>query len=349
MAALSRQPGPVAAVRWGFLGAGAIACDSLAPAVHAADGAVLEATAARDPARAAALGPRGRVADRYDAVLEDPRVDAVYIALANDAHLPWTVRALEAGKHVLCAKPLGLSAAEVSQMTSTARRCGRLLVEALWYWWHPRTRRAAGLVADGALAQVHHVETAFCFRGVRSDNYRWNPRMGGGALHDVGPCAVSAAVWALARHGLRGEPRIDVSTGGLQAVVAGARLGPSGVDLTTTAELRSGDSIARVTVSMDDPGRQAVVVTGDAGRLIFEGSAFTARDSTSALRITIGHREQVEEFAPMDPYRAMVEAFSRRVRGEDAEVVSLRHSLAVASTCDGIRAAALVPSSSQVG
>ena len=122
-------------VRWGFLGAGGIARTALAPAVAAASGAVLHAVAARDPARAAALGPVRAYGD-YAALLADDDVDAVYVALHNDAHLPWTLAALAAGKHVLCEKPLGLSAAEVDQMAAAAG--DRLVVEASWYRWHPR-------------------------------------------------------------------------------------------------------------------------------------------------------------------------------------------------------------------
>ncbi len=185
-----------APVGWGFLGAGYIARAALAPAVHSADGAALVAAGARDIARAAALGPRGAAYGSYDEVLADPSVEAVYIALANDDHLPWAERALAAGKHVLCEKPLGLTAAEVRQMAATARAADRLLVEASWNRWHPRTRRAEALLRSGAIGAVRRVEAGFTFAGVAEDNYRLDPARGGGALYDVGCYATAAALWA---------------------------------------------------------------------------------------------------------------------------------------------------------
>lgn len=123
-------------VGFGFLGAGMIATTALSPAVHAADGAHLQAVAARDIDRARSLEPAGKAYDDYSAVLADDTVDVVYIALANDAHERWTLAALEAGKHVLCEKPLGLDVAQVRRMTDAAAAADRLLVEAFWYRWH---------------------------------------------------------------------------------------------------------------------------------------------------------------------------------------------------------------------
>src|SRR3954469_13651417 len=117
-------------VRWGFLGAGMIA-GVLARAVQTAEGAVLQAVAARDLARAEGLRPVSAY-DDYAAVVADDQVDAVYVALSNDLHRPWTIAALEAGKAVLCEKPLGLTAAEVDDMQAAAYAAGALLVEASW-------------------------------------------------------------------------------------------------------------------------------------------------------------------------------------------------------------------------
>ncbi|HLY31357.1 MAG TPA: Gfo/Idh/MocA family oxidoreductase, partial [Ktedonobacterales bacterium] len=119
---------PESPVRWGFLGAGYIARTALAPAVHAASGAVLQAVAARDIDRARALRPVGAAYSAYEEVLADPDVDAVYLSLTNEAHAPWSIAAMQAGKHVLCEKPLAMSAAEVDAMSAVAASSGRLLV-----------------------------------------------------------------------------------------------------------------------------------------------------------------------------------------------------------------------------
>ncbi len=203
-------------VRWGFLGAGFVASRGMAPAVHAASGAVLQAVGARDAARAAALQPAGGVGSYAEICARDD-VDAVYVSLPNDDHLHWVLHALEAGKHVLCEKPLGMNADEVGVMRAAAEGRGLLLVEAAWNRWHPRTRRIEALVAG--VTGPREVRAWFTFPGVPSDNYRLDPARGGGALLDVGCYAVSAALAALTA---------DVV--GIGAVER--HLGPTGVDLT---------------------------------------------------------------------------------------------------------------------
>ena len=134
-------------VNWGFLGAGYVASRGLAPAVHASRGAHLYAVASRDELRSATLEPE-HVHASYEDLLADEHVDAVYISLSNSQHLEWVTKSLEAGKHVLCEKPLGLNAAETEAMFESASRSGRLLVEAVWGRWHPRFSRMVEIVAS---------------------------------------------------------------------------------------------------------------------------------------------------------------------------------------------------------
>src|SRR4051794_1458615 len=245
----TRGEGVAGDVRWGFLGAGAMA-RNIAPCVHAARGARLQAAAARDAGRAVRLGPAGAAYDDYQHVLEDPDVDAVYIGLNNDAHAPWAIRALEAGKHVLCEKPLGLTADEVRQMTTAAHMSGSLLVEAFWYRWHPRIRRAEALIRAGLLGEIRSVTSTFT-GGVTEDlvNYRYDPKRGGGALYDVGCYAVSAPLW-----GARHAPVHDVT--------AKLELHPSGVDIAGSAQLKGGAATADVRFGMAGEDVQSVIVEG---------------------------------------------------------------------------------------
>jgi D-xylose 1-dehydrogenase (NADP+, D-xylono-1,5-lactone-forming) len=316
-------------VRWGFLGAGRIASAALAPAVHAASGAALVAAAARDASRAADLEPSGRSYDDYDALLDDDRVEAVYISLANDGHLPWTLRALAAGKHVLCEKPLGRTAAEVDQMTAAAARTGRLLVEATWYRWHPRTRRALALLDD--LGPARQVRADFCFGDVPDGDFRLDPARGGGALADVGCYAVSAAAAFL---------RADALT----VDRAKVRPGPTGVDLAAEAELTGGTGRAVVRCGIDEIERQGVVVDCVGGTLELVAPPFTSWHDPALLRISSGPRmrvqdrtERVERFDDIDAYQVMVEEVSAQIRGEDAWVLPLVESRVVAATLDAIR------------
>ncbi len=321
--------GPAAQpVRWGFLGAGWIASKALAPAVHHAQGATLHAAAARDEVRARALAPEGPAYGSYDALLADPDVEAVYISLANDAHLPWTVAALEAGKHVLCEKPLGLTAAQVRRMTAAAQAADRLLVEASWYRWHPRVRLAQRLVADGAIGAVRQVSAGFCFTGVPAGNYRLEAERGGGALYDVGCYAVSAALWAFGDAPVR-------------EVAARQTLGPSGVDVAMDAVLDLDAGSAQIRAGIDEPARQWLVIRGDGGEIELPGEAFTAwvRDDTE-LWLSDGRGTERIPVPATDAYRVMVEETSAVLRGGEGWVLPLAESLAVADVIDRCFAAA---------
>jgi xylose dehydrogenase (NAD/NADP) len=315
------------AVCWGFLGAGAIAHSKLGPAVRAADGAMLYAAAARDPARAAGLEPVV-VHDSYAGLLADATVDAVYISLHNEAHLGWVTAALAAGKHVLCEKPLGLTTAEVDEMAEAADRAGRLLVEAVWNRWHPRTREAEQLVGDGALGAVHRVVARFDGGTPADGNYRWEPGLGGGALYDLGCYAVAGALWAFGWQ----EPT---------EVVARAELWPSGADRLTVAELRfAGGANAEVVAGFTGTGEERLEIIGTGGAVELVPPAYSAGGGPATLRLLTGAGPDEPTWPPTDPYRLMVEEVSRAVRGEPATLVPLHQTRAVAAVLDRIRQSA---------
>ena len=309
-----------APVRWGFLGAGFVASKGMAPALHAADGAVLQVVGARDLGRAEALGPV-RATTSYDAVCTAEDVDAVYLSLPNDDHLPWVARALATGKHVLCEKPLGLDARQVAEMAGAAVLADRLLVEAAWNRWHPRTRRVEALLAG--LPGPRDVSAWFTFPGVPEDNYRLDPARGGGALLDVGCYGVGLALAAL------GEGEVSV-------LAVEQHLGPSGVDLTTSVVLAGGSGSARVRASFEEPESQGFEVAAGGASIELSGPAFTSWHQPSSLRLVEGGEEHVEQFGACDPYRLMLEAVSVRIRGGDAWVLPLSTSLAVATALDEV-------------
>ncbi|MFE5587354.1 Gfo/Idh/MocA family protein [Kitasatospora sp. NPDC056531] len=308
---------------WGFLGAGSIATSSLAPAVHTADGPRLHAVAASDPARARALGP-ARVYTAYDDLLADPEVDVVYVALHNSAHRPWVERALTAGKHVLCEKPLGLTAEDVSTMVRTARAAGRLLVEAAWNRWHPRTREMEALLARGALGAVHTVTARFDGLAPAPGNYRVAASLGGGALYDVGYYAVSAA---LAAFGWQ-PPR-----------VAGAQhrlwRRPGSADASTDAVLEfPGGGTATIGCSLIGVLDESFTATGTAGELTLASPAYCAAVEPSTLTVDGESRH----YPAVDPYRLMVEQVDAAIGGDPgAHLVPLEQSLLIATTLDAVR------------
>ncbi|MCW2598619.1 MAG: hypothetical protein JWM02_448 [Frankiales bacterium] len=310
-------------IGWGFLGAGNIARVALAPAVHAAEGAVLQAVAARDPLRAKGLGPLA-VHSSYDGVLADPSVDAVYISLSNEAHLPWTLAALAAGKHVLCEKPIGLTADEVDEMERA--RGDLLVVEASWYRWHPRVRLAQQRLPE--IGTVEHVTAGFAFAGQLEGNYRLDPTRGGGALYDVGHYAVSAALWAIGR----GLP-VDVC--------ARSRFSDGGVDLATEAVLDWDGASAEIRVGIDEGLGQWLVLTGSDGEIELRDAPYTSwKDDETALWVSDGTTTERVPVPATDAYRVMVEEMSSVLTGGPGWVLPLAESRQTAAALDLIRTAA---------
>ena len=308
-------------VNWGFLGAGYVASRGLAPAVHASRGANLYAVASRDEQRSATLEPE-RVHATYDDLLADERVDAVYISLSNSQHLEWVTKSLEAGKHVLCEKPLGLNAAETEAMFESASRSGRLLVEAVWGRWHPRFSRMVEIVASGAIGTIEHIETAFTFTSEMTDNYRLNPLMGGGALLDVG--CYQAHAWVALTDGAIGLEIEDLSR----------VIGPTGVDLTTDVSVRiNGPTTAHSVSSFALPSQQQFIVQGSSGTMRTEvGESFTTWNEASSLHIN----DAVEEFAVTNAFVEMVENVSSVIEGKEGWIVPSADSIRVAHILDSI-------------
>ena len=144
--------------------------------------------------------------DSYGALLDSTEIDAVYIPLPNNLHREWTIRAAEAGKHILCEKPLALTAAECREMIAAADANNVYLMEAFMYRFHPRITEVMDLIAQDAIGRPHVTQAAFTFRLNRPDNIRFQPELGGGALMDVGCYCVNVAATSPARNRKRYRP-----------------------------------------------------------------------------------------------------------------------------------------------
>jgi predicted dehydrogenase len=308
-------------VRWGILGAGWIVHTATASALRSAPSASLAGIAARDISRAQALEP-DRSYSTYADLIDDDSIDAVYIALANDQHAAWIHRALESGKHVLCEKPLALSAEQTREAYGVAEAEGLLLVEAAWSMWHPRMRRIVDLVSSGEMGNLQSFLGTFTFDGVPEGNYRLDPELGGGALLDIGvyplhtltACAPGFEVQEIER---------DVNIGGL------------GVDMTTKARLidETGTS-ASIVASFEMPESQRLTLETDAGQLrITDDQAFTSWREPTILEID----GRLEDFPATDAYQDMFEAVSGRILGRDDWVLDPASSIRVATLVDALR------------
>jgi predicted dehydrogenase len=310
-------------IKWGFLGASWVASTALVPAIADANNATLYAVASRDPKRSEKLNPT-KVHATYEDLISDPQVDAVYISLANHLHLEWATKALNAGKHVLCEKPLATSHAEAKLMADAAIANDKFLVEAIWTRWHPRFERVVELVRNGDIGQLKNIDSAFTFTTTFTENYRLVPEMGGGSLLDVGP--YQAHVWAA----------LASKDAGLKIDSATAILGPTGIDLTTQVAATLNDSVSvSALTSFEQDEKQSLVISGENGQIEFpQGQAFTSWKEASSIQIG----DHVENFAPVDPFTLMIEAVGRRIKGEPVWLPSLRESLWVMDALDKIKA-----------
>jgi predicted dehydrogenase len=285
------------------LGAAGIAAGAVLPAIAASNNGRVVAIASRDPQRARQLAesyPGSKAPDSYEGLLEDREVDAVYIPLVNSVHKEWTLRALAAGKHVLCEKPLAMNAAEAEEMAAAAQAAEKHLMEAGMYRFHPRTRAFVEGLTDPT-----YLNATFGFMLKGKSNYRFQAALGGGALLDIGFYVVSVARWVL------GEP---------SKVFARSRL-RDGVDLTTSALLQfPGGQTAAVWASFESPETQELtVVTREGAHRL--GRPFNSSDEP-------------------DQYQLMVESFGESVLDNRPVEVPPSESIANMKVLDRIREAA---------
>lgn len=288
-------------VRIGVLGARSyIFGAALRSAIERADGAELVAVAA-------ASGPvpddlSHLDAGSYEAVIAHADVEAVYLPLPNGAHRTWTERAAQAGRHVLCEKPLAATPADVDAMIDACVDAGVVLAEAWMTPFDRRWRQSIELARNGALGELREIRTEFTFPLPPGGNYRWDPADGGGALLDVGIYTLGPAVtlWGA-------EPEtLSVSM---------HRTG--GIDATTSIHARwPGGRTAAALCSFELPERQLLEMAGTGGRLVLDGDAHTGgRSATDIVLHDDDGEVHVMTTDGGDPYLLMVEAFAATIRG----------------------------------
>jgi D-xylose 1-dehydrogenase (NADP+, D-xylono-1,5-lactone-forming) len=292
-------------VRFGFLSTARINEQLLAGA-RPSDLVDVVAVASRDRARADAYAREHgieRAYGSYDGLIADPEVDAVYVSLPNSLHVEWSIRALEAGKHVLSEKPLTRRPDEAERAFDAAERAGRVLMEAFMYRHHPQTRRIKQLVDEGAIGELRAMRAAFSFDLLASRNaadVRLNAELDGGSLMDVGCYCVSGARL------LAGEP---------ERVSGEAVPAPSGVDMSFYGTLRfPGDIVAQFHSSLALPFKQELEVFGSEGSLLVEAPWRVDLGGDVFLRRPSGEeRIEVEE---ADAYRLELENLAAAIRGD---------------------------------
>ena len=321
-------------MRWGILGPGRISRSFLTGlAGSATEHAVAIGSRALDRAEATArqFGV-SRAYGSYEQLLADREIEAVYVGTPNGAHAQWAIAAAQAGKHVLCEKPLGVSRAEVETMFAAAREHGVWLMEAFMYRFHPRTLRLAEIVAAGEIGAPTLVRASFGFAVTDPANVRLSAELAGGALMDVGCYPVNAA---------------RMIAGPVRAATATARW--QDVDVTLAGVLdHTGGALSLVSCSLVSGRHNELEVVGSEGVIIVPDAFTPPKDRPSTMVITRGTETEEQTFAPVDQYTLEAEGFAALVAaGHEAAAglpqMPLVESLDNAATIDTLLATARPP------
>ena len=312
-------------VHWGILSTARIN-DKFIVGCAQSDAVTVSAVASRDGERARSYADEHgieRAYGSYDALLGDPEIEVVYISLPNSMHLEWTERALRAGKHVLCEKPLGRRADAVVAAFDLAERQGLLLMEAFMYRHNPQTKRIAELIRGGAIGRLRLIRAAFSFGLQDSTNVRLSTGLDGGALMDVGCYCISAA------RALACEP---------EHVTAQQVLGGDGVDVVFTGTMSFADEgVAHFDAGLVLATRDELEVGGDTGSLFLD-DPWHCRTPVIEVR-TDGGVDRIR-LPRNDSYLLEAENFSAAIRGEADPLLGRADAVGQSATIEALYAAA---------
>lgn len=289
-------------VRWGILGAAKFAREFMGPALTLAPGGHVAALATSDAGKAEpfrVFAPGLRVHGSYDALLADPDIDAVYIPLPNRLHVEWSLKAMQAGKHVLCEKPMTMQASDFDALIAARDAARVLAAEAFMIVHHPQWQRARQLLADGAVGKLWRIDGAFSFNNRDVGNIRNRADMGGGGLRDIGVYVMGGARFAT----------------GLEPADVQARIQwENGVDVYATLSARFGGADYATFTSIRMHPRQEMVFHGEAGVLRLP-VPFNARVFGEArLELHRGTETVIERWPAVNHYELQAAAFNRAVR-----------------------------------
>lgn len=308
-------------VNWGVLGYARIAKNSIIPAIARADNARVYGVASRHRDELP-VGEWQKSYGDYAALLADDAIQAVYIPLPNSLHKEWVIRALEAGKHVLCEKPIGLTADEAREMQQVAKQQNRLLMEAFMYQYTDRVRVIKQVLESGELGELRHINVSFRFLLDRPGTIKMQPALGGGALYDVGCYPVNF---------------IGMVTGRLPVSCKAVSETEQGVDTNLSALLQYDDGlIANIHCGFNAFGRNYAEIIGTKGMLVVD-KPFLDDAGTLYLHTSEGVREL--PVSESDRYQAEIRHFSSAILNEPSRLIPLDETVRNMQVLDMIRAA----------
>jgi D-xylose 1-dehydrogenase (NADP+, D-xylono-1,5-lactone-forming) len=290
----------VAGLRWGILSTANIGRAAVIPAIKESTRGEVVAVASRESRRAEEFAAENGIPEAfgsYEELLEDEHVDAIYIPLPNNMHREWTIRAAEAGKHVLCEKPLALTATECDEMADAAENAGVVCMEAFMYRFHPRIHAVTELIASGAIGELRSMYSAFTFKLTTTDNIRLDPGLGGGSLMDVGCYCVNVFRTIAASEPLE--------------VQAQALWTDRGVDEQMAGFLRfEGGRMAQFDCALTMERREALHVAGTDGHLEVPRVFIPGTDDVTIEEFHGRGDAKSHALSGVNEYTAMVEHFT---------------------------------------
>ena len=316
---------------WGVLGVARIATEKVIPAMQRSALTRIDAIASRDLGRAREAADRlgiARAYGSYEDMLADPAIAASYNPLPNELHVPWTIRALEAGKHVLCEKPIALTAEEARSLLDARARSGKLVAEAFMVRFHPQWRRAREIAGSGEIGALRAIQTFFSYHLLDPANIRNKPP-GGGALYDIGCYAILTA-----RHIFGAEPTRVAATLDIDPVMGTDRL------VGALAEFPGGRHLTFTCATQTSP-HQRVTIAGDRGRIEVAIPFNAPPDRPTTLTVDsgadlFGGGARREDFPVCDQYTLQGDAFARAVLGEAPWDYPLEDAIANMQVIDAI-------------
>ena len=314
-------------VRWGVISSARIGINGIIPAIFASSNSQLVGIASRRPdhvQRLLTVAPETSVHSTYESLIEDPLIEAIYIPLPNSLHAEWTIKALNAGKHVLCEKPLAITAGEGASMIRAAHANGVLLMEGFMYRFHPQTLWTLEQIATGGIGQVKLVRLSFaCDLRSNPRDIRWQPTLAGGSLMDVGCYLVNFC------RALYGYVPLSVSA---RVYVPGR----GQVERAVNAILDFGDGcFAQIDTSFELPFRQRAEIIGDAGTITLP-VPFPPKNVETVAVLELQGQTTHQRFLPIDSYRLEVEHFANCLRSGLQPALSLAETLENLETMEAI-------------
>jgi len=318
-------------LRWGVLSSAKIGRTKVIPAIQTSLLGEVVAIASRTQASAdqtaKELGVERAYAS-YEELLADPDIDAIYNPLPNHLHVPWSIKAIEAGKHVLCEKPIGLNTADVEKLIAVAQQHPQLnVMEAFMYRFHPQWQAAKNLVREGSIGQVRSIHSHFAYNNRELDNIRNNADWGGGALMDIGCYCISLSRFIYDEEPLRVLGQITPYAG-------------YDVDCFVTGIMEFADGNATFTATTKSEGQQYVEIHGEHGSILIPLPFNPNGDTTTHIIVKHeGVREEIVQ-PPSDHYRNMADAFAQSIFAKESVPTPLSDALANMKIIDAIFASA---------